>query len=569
MQTPTPLNENEPGQPSTGWLSPGQPSIGWPSIGWLCRFMLIMAAVIQLSRIIQVQAPTGEVPFFSANDRSRWCTIAALSVNGSYEIDELLEIRDPKTRRRTWYTIDLVRHRGADGKQHYYSSKPPLLPTLYSFVYVAVRNITGATLMGNPFVVVPIILVIVNLIPLLAFNWLLLRWFEREELGAWATIVLCVFVAWGTYLTTFVSTLNNHLPAAMAAGLSLWCIDRIALKADLRWRWFALCGLATSFAGANELPALSWIAAAGGILIFVNARRALLGYVPALLPVAIAFFITNYAAHGEWNPAYAHRSIGQKLFEFESDAHTAIEQLPVEEVARKLRSEGINVSNQAKIEAARREGVFEFWDATTELRIALKLENSPVQSTTATASDTMIQTIGVYEWGDWYDYPGSYWTSQRKQGVDRGEPNRGKYIFHCLLGHHGIFSLTPFWFFSVLGVWTVWSRSCVSRLFVDYRLLIVAAIVATSLVSMGFYLARPLEDRNYGGVASGFRWAFWLTPLWIFLAMQALPTLRSWWSQRWVELCLLVSIFSATYAWENPWVHPWLMQLYVVARWTP
>ena len=47
-----------------------------------------------------------------------------------YEIDDVIEIRDPNTRRRTWYTIDMVRHRGADGKQHYYSSKPPLLPTL-------------------------------------------------------------------------------------------------------------------------------------------------------------------------------------------------------------------------------------------------------------------------------------------------------------------------------------------------------------------------------------------------------------------------------------------------------
>ncbi len=67
-------------------------------LGWLCRLLIVIAAVVQLSRILQVQSSTGEVPFFSANDRSRWCTIASLAVNGSYEIDDVLEIRDPSTR---------------------------------------------------------------------------------------------------------------------------------------------------------------------------------------------------------------------------------------------------------------------------------------------------------------------------------------------------------------------------------------------------------------------------------------------------------------------------------------
>jgi hypothetical protein len=526
------------------------------SVGWLCRWLLLLGAVIQLSRILQVQSSTGEVPFFSANDRSRWCTIAALAVSGTYEIDSLIELRDPKTKRRTWYTIDLVRHRGADGKQHYYSSKPPLLPTLYTGIYLAIRAVTGQTLMGNPFFVAKVMLVLVNLLPLVAWWWLMIRWFEREQLNNWALVVATLFTVAGTFLTTFVTTLNNHLPAALAVGLSLWCIDRIALQRDHRWRWFVLCGIATSFGGANELPALSWIAAAAAILLLIDVRKTVLAYVPALLPIAVAFFVANFAAHGEWIPAYAHRGVGEKLFEFTAPADTAIDALSVEMVAHQLQTHGIDCSNNGRISAARRPGVFEFWDADNEFRFALQ-----ALTTNPPAAANSDQQIGVYQWGDWYDYPGSYWTSERKQGVDKGEPNRSVYIFHSLIGHHGIFSLTPFWFVAIGGCVVVWRQRSSLLLWRDLRLLIVAAVVATSIVAIGFYLARPLEDRNYGGVASGFRWSFWLTPLWIVLTIYGLRTVSHAWLRRLVELALIVSIFSASYAWHNPWVSPWLMEL--------
>lgn len=545
------------------------------TVKWLCRMILVLTAVVQLTRIVQVQSATGEVPFFSANDRSRWCTIAALAVTGSYEIDDIIEIRDPETRRRTWYTIDLVRHRGADGKQHFYSSKPPLLPTIYTGVYVAIRAVTGATLMGNPFFVVPVMLLIVNLLPLLAWWWLMLRWWERQSTDEWSTIVLCLFLAWGTYLTTFVNTLNNHLPAALCVGLSLWCIDRIAQCGDRRWRWFVLCGLATSFAAANELPALSWVAAAGGILVFADVRRTLLGYLPALVPVAAAFFITNYAAHDRWIPPYAHRDVGERLFDFTADAQVAIDQLPVTTLVDQLQQHGIDCSQNLTVSAARRPGIYELWDAENELRFALRgsapagLSSQPTNSDrTASGESPNSQVIGVYEWGDWYDYPGSYWTSERKQGVDRGEPNQLKYALHSLVGHHGIFSLTPFWLLSIWGVVVVWSQRTSWQLWRDRRLLIVAAIVATSVVSIGFYLARPLEDRNYGGVSSGFRWAFWLTPLWLLPALIGLRQVRSFVGRRIVEGLLLVSVFSACFAWTNPWVSPWLMQLWEHVGWT-
>ena len=48
----------------------------------------------------------------------------------------------------------------------------------------------------------------------------------------------------------------------------------------------------------------------GGYSVFRRCARTLVGYLPALLPVAAAFFVTNYAAHDRWIPAYAHRDVG-------------------------------------------------------------------------------------------------------------------------------------------------------------------------------------------------------------------------------------------------------------------
>lgn len=537
------------------------------SIRTVIYLLLGLAAVLQFCRIVQVQSATGEVPFQSANDRSRWCTIAALAISGTYEIDEIIEIRDPQTRRRTWYTIDMVQHRGSDGQQHFYSSKPPLLPTLITGVYVAFRAVTGSSLMQDPFFVVRGLLVLVNLVPLLIGWFWLARWVRGEPLSEWGMLVLMAFAAFGTFLSTFCNTLNNHLPGALSVGLSVWCLDRILLKQDARWRWFAVAGVATSFGAANELPALSWLAATGAMLMLQSPRKTLLAYLPAMLPVVIGFFGTNYLAHGELSPAYGHRGLGTKLVEFRDDtpqagnsdsaqqAHDAQAGPSLAVVVETARSLNITLSADAVVRPARRPGVFELWDAATQQRFGLQADsNQPNQ-------------WALYEWGDWYDYPGSYWTDARKQGVDRGESNRAIYVFHCLLGHHGIFSLTPFWLIALFGGLMVWRTSPSFNLLREPRLLIAAAILVTSCVAIAFYLARPLEDRNYGGVSSGFRWAFWLSGPWIWLAAQGLRCRFGYWAQRGTEVLLAVSIFSATYPWINPWTSPWLMRYWQYLRW--
>ena len=102
----------------------------------------------------------------------------------------------------------------------------------------------------------------------------------------------------------------------------------------------------------------------------------------------------------------------------------------------------------------------------------------------------------------------SYWNDPK--GIDKGEPSPKVYALNVLVGHHGVFSLTPVWLLSLagLGLW-LFRRG-------DPRLRwTAAAIGAISAAVVAFYLTRPAFQRNYGGSTSGFRWLFWLAPLWL------------------------------------------------------
>jgi hypothetical protein len=171
------------------------------------------------------------------------------------------------------------------------------------------------------------------------------------------------------------------------------------------------------------------------------------------------------------------------------------------------------------------------------------------------------------EGDDWYKFKyvhqgkerESYWSAPK--GIDRGEPSVAVYALHTLVGHHGIFSLTPLWLLSIPGTVLLFRRP-------NWRPL--AALTAgLSLVCVGYYLfGRPALDRNYSGMSSGFRWVFWLTPLWLLAALPAADRLAARrWGQVLGAVLLALSVLSASYPTWNPWTHPWLMNLLLHLGW--
>ena len=88
---------------------------------------------------------------------------------------------------------------------------------------------------------------------------------------------------------------------------------------------------------------------------------------------------------------------------------------------------------------------------------------------------------------------------------------------------------------------------------------VAAAILVCTVVCLAFYVTRPLEDRNYGGTATGFRWALWFAPLWLYAMLPAADAMAGTRPRRITAAILLaVSVASASYPTWNPWTLPWI-----------
>jgi hypothetical protein len=225
-----------------------------------------------------------------------------------------------------------------------------------------------------------------------------------------------------------------------------------------------------------------------------------------------------------------------------------------------------------------------------------------------------------------YDFPGSYWKIDPASGRlvgSRVDPTTGKrvlqfpegidnqyepwyvYLFHMLIGHHGIFSLSPVFILSALGL----RRSLGSQgpavsggeppgLLADLpaeeknrpadssserrnrgmkvpigvspgpSLQFLAYMTLGLTIELLIFYIFFAGQRNYGGICNGLRWLFWLIPLWLLF----LPLgLVGWVSRRSFRamafVFLLISAASVFYASRNPWTRPWLQQWLYYHHW--
>jgi hypothetical protein len=421
-------------------------------------------------------------PFLSSNDRSRWATVRSLVELGTYQIDEIVS-------QPNWDTIDMVKHDDqgrpapAPDEGHLYSSKPPLLATLMAGPYWLIHKLTGATLAEHPYAIGRALLVFFNVLPMIVYFVVIARLIERFGTSDWGRLFVMACAAFGTFLSTFAVTINNHLTAAVTAAIALDAALRIWYDGERRLRWFFVAGFFAAFTAANELPALAFFAAVAVGLIYKAPSGTLKAFLPGALLVFAAAEGTNYIAHHSWIPAYAHRTPGDNWYDYQF------------------------------------------------------LRGGKVRE--------------------------SYWSKPAARSpIDQGEPDRLMYIFHSLIGHHGIFSLTPIWFVSFAGMAVL----CLRRS-PDWRALGIL-LASVSLVCVLFYLLRPQDDRNYGGMTSAFRWVFWFAPLWLLAMLPVADCVAaSRWSRYLALTLLALSVLSVSYPTWNPWTHPWLLDFLESQHW--
>ena len=528
---------------------------------WSIYALLIgVCGAMLIGRILSLQ-PTLDnrnSPFFSANDRSRWATIKALGDEGTYEIDALVLQTEKIAGRnvRPWDTIDKVAHRGEDGDIHYYSSKPTLLPTALAIQYRGLQSLTGWNLEDDRFPMTQLMLVMSNAIPFMIYLALLAVLVHRLTDQAFTSWVVILVAGMGTFLSTFAISLNNHLPAAISVAVVVFCGIQLHDKVFRSLGWFLLAGAAAAFAVSNELPALSFFCLASLAFLKINPRLFLLGFLPAAGLVACAHFGTNWQAHGSWRPAYAHRQDGEMLGQLETSWTQSFEDQRLPDPLREeLLQIGVDVGD-----------AWQLWPGEMEVPESTRrwvIMNLRTSERWALVQESPESAISVHAWDNWYEYPGSYWTADisKRSQVDQGEVSRPLYLFHMLLGHHGVFSLTPVWLLSIGGafIWLLKDRGTLRCLVLGFGLLI--------FVCIAFYVARPMIDRNYGGQTSGLRWMFWFIPFFVLAMIPMLDRLSSSsWGRGLVIVLTGVSIASATFSAMNPWVHPWMYQWFFMPQ---
>ncbi len=174
----------------------------------------------------------------------------------------------------------------------------------------------------------------------------------------------------------------------------------------------------------------------------------------------------------------------------------------------------------------------------------------------------------------------SYWMEPK--GIDLNPDSLPVYIFHCLIGHHGIFSLTPVWLL-LIPAWIMAGKSPRGRgpaasiahddlphekptghapsvaVPADHALRTLSRLsLFLTIVVLTFYFSRT-ENHNYGGVSCGLRWALWLTPFWLTALIPAVNAWAEAPALRWLIVPLFaISAFSAWSRIDNPWRHPWI-----------
>jgi len=266
--------------------------------------LLLVAASIVGTRILT--APGA----FSVNDGSRWATVRALVDTGSYSIGHREEYTDGTYRDfgiitdRGWETVDIVMD---PTTRRFYSSKPTLLPTVAAGEYWVLRHALNLDISRDRLAVARTILITINLVPFVLYLLVFARLIERLGTTTWGGLFVFTTACFGTFVSPFLASLNNHTVAAMGVLFAIYQCLRIQLDEDRRWWRFMLAGLFAGWTVCNELP--SAVLACGLLLWLVrlSPRHTVRLALPAMLLPVATYLLTQYLAVGSVIPTYVHK----------------------------------------------------------------------------------------------------------------------------------------------------------------------------------------------------------------------------------------------------------------------
>ncbi|QDT16511.1 hypothetical protein [Alienimonas californiensis] len=268
-----------------------------PSEAWRAGSLILIA----LSLGLHVAALVRAEPLRSANDRSRWATVRALTERGDFRID-------PYEFQPGWSTIDQVQVNG-----NLYSTKPAPLPIVAAAISLPVEAVTGWKLAENPAPHTRWVLLFLNLVPFAAALWAV-----RSLLTDVARTDLARFLALGTLgfataVSAFLPVFNNHTIGACCCALAAVPLIRIWRGARDGWR-FAAAGLFAALTVCNELPAGLFGLAAFAVCLRADWKRTFAWFAPAAAVPLLLFVAATVWQTGSVKPFYM--TYGTETYEF-------------------------------------------------------------------------------------------------------------------------------------------------------------------------------------------------------------------------------------------------------------
>lgn len=353
----------------------------------------MICSLMMVASLLSVVWNLQEGSLENANTGSRYATIESLVDYGTFHIDRSRYVR----------TIDKYKV-----GEHFISSKPPTLPTIGAGIYWVYKQLTGKTIARHEGDVVRTVSFFtggVGHIVFLIYFYRLCRLLFRRQ----SAVVACTAGACFAYLGVGYATHINELSTAGALAIvGLYYAVRLHLGRDPRpWHW-PCAGLALGLLPALDLPALAITAAISLYLLSIDRKKALLWFLPALLPGVLMHLWLTHDISGSFRPFY--------------------------------------------------------------LNSALKTH--------------------------------SQFYFRNPAGIDALNEPKWLYAFNVLVGHHGLFSMTPLYCFGVYEL----VRSIKARRWLGVSLVSAASVLAFLI----FFIWRT---RNYGGWCVGMRWLVPIMPL--------------------------------------------------------
>ncbi|MGF1579646.1 MAG: hypothetical protein ACFCD0_09810 [Gemmataceae bacterium] len=219
-----------------------------------------------------------------------------------------------------WDTVDKVLH---PETKKFYSTKPPLLPTIMAGLYWLLWQLTGWTFATDVWKVVKTIVILVNVVPFVVYLAFLAKLLERFCRDDWSRLLIFATAGFGTLVTPFLISINNHTVAtfsvlfALYSALMILCGEKDGSRvgSEASPLHFLNAGSFSAFAVCNELPVAAFLAGITFVLLLRAPAKTLLYFVPPVIGLTIAFFFTNYIATGEWLPLYT--KFGSEWYQFE------------------------------------------------------------------------------------------------------------------------------------------------------------------------------------------------------------------------------------------------------------